>query len=207
MNIQLGVPVAPVGYPIPWAKVSKIGSSLADLETRSASDLSSGNLPIARMPTGGSWNLTSDVSLAGARLGVGIAPDCVLSVGKTSPSVDEVLFRVSANGVSKFRIEAEGDVYASHSISASGGFIGYSTSVFSGSTSVCTGFGNFGVGTPTTTAKCDIASDVLRLRTAKTPASSGAAGNQGDICFDDNYLYRCIATNIWIRFAKDPTWT
>lgn len=43
--------------PIPWDRVLKAGSSLGDLETRSASDLSSGTLAAARMPA-----LTGDVS-------------------------------------------------------------------------------------------------------------------------------------------------
>lgn len=42
---------------LPWSKISKVGSSLADLETRSASDLSSGTLPAGRMPA-----LTGDVT-------------------------------------------------------------------------------------------------------------------------------------------------
>lgn len=43
--------------PIPWDRVLKADSSLADLETRSASVLSSGTLPAARMPA-----LSGDVS-------------------------------------------------------------------------------------------------------------------------------------------------
>ena len=65
--------------------------------------------------------------------------------------------------------------------------------------------GNVGIGTTSPTAKCDINSDTLRLRTAKTPASSSAAGNQGDICWDANYVYVCIATNTWKRSAL-ATW-
>ena len=51
----------------------------------------------------------------------------------------------------------------------------------------------------------DINSDILRLRTAKTPASAGAAGNQGDWCWDTSYLYVCTATNTWKRNAL-ATW-
>lgn len=63
------------------------------------------------------------------------------------------------------------------------------------------GNGNVGIGTSTPTAKLDINSDILRLRTAKTPASAGAAGNTGDICADANYFYRCVSTNSWKRAA------
>jgi hypothetical protein len=60
--------------------------------------------------------------------------------------------------------------------------------------------GNVGIGT-IPTAKLDINSDIMRLRTAKTPASAGAAGNAGDICWDANFIYICVATNSWTRVA------
>lgn len=64
-----------------WSKVSKSGSSLADLATRSASDLALGNLAIARMPTGGAWTLASDLGITGAKVGIGTAtPDAPLTV-------------------------------------------------------------------------------------------------------------------------------
>jgi len=39
----------------------------------------------------------------------------------------------------------------------------------------------------------------------KTPASATAAGTQGDICWDTNYIYVCVATNTWKRTAIS-TW-
>jgi len=65
--------------------------------------------------------------------------------------------------------------------------------------------GNIGIGATDPTAKLDINSDILRLRTAKTPASAGATGNQGDICWDADYIYVCVATNTWKR-AILSTW-
>lgn len=59
--------------------------------------------------------------------------------------------------------------------------------------------GNVGIGTTSPSAKLDILSDILRLRTAKTPATAGSAGNAGDICWDNGYLYICVATNTWKR--------
>ena len=56
---------------IDWGKVDKTGSSLADLATRSAGDLSSGNLDIARMPAGGNWDVTSDLTVESTTLFVG----------------------------------------------------------------------------------------------------------------------------------------
>jgi len=61
--------------------------------------------------------------------------------------------------------------------------------------------GNIGIGTTSPIAKLDVNSDILRLRTAKTPASASATGNQGDICWDSDYIYICVATNTWKRVA------
>jgi len=67
--------------------------------------------------------------------------------------------------------------------------------------------GNVGIGSNATlpTAALDIDSDTIRLRTARTPASASAAGNAGDICWDANYLYICIAPATWHRVAHS-TW-
>lgn len=65
--------------------------------------------------------------------------------------------------------------------------------------------GTVGIGTTAPTRLLDINSDVLRLRTAKTPASAGATGSTGDICWDSSYLYVCIATNTWRRISH-ATW-
>jgi len=58
-----------------------------------------------------------------------------------------------------------------------------------------------GVLTNAPTTGLDVDSDKIRIRTSKTPASAGAAGNPGDICWDSNYLYVCVATNTWKRVA------
>jgi len=44
-----------------------------------------------------------------------------------------------------------------------------------------------------------IKGDVLRIEQQRTPSSSGAAGNAGEICWDSSYLYMCVATNNWKR--------
>ena len=63
--------------------------------------------------------------------------------------------------------------------------------------------GNFGIGVfaaePSTLLT--INGDMLRLMVSKTPATSGAAGNAGEICWDTTYLYGCTATNTWKRIA------
>lgn len=61
--------------------------------------------------------------------------------------------------------------------------------------------GNFGLGISGPTAKLDINGDILRLRSSKTPATATATGNAGDIAWDSNYIYVCVATNTWKRTA------
>lgn len=45
----------------------------------------------------------------------------------------------------------------------------------------------------------------IRISTAKTPASATDTGTTGEICWDDNYIYVCTATNTWKRTAL-TTW-
>ena len=47
--------------------------------------------------------------------------------------------------------------------------------------------------------------DKVSVQTAKTPASAGASGTAGDIAWDTNYIYVCVATNTWKR-ALLSTW-
>lgn len=44
-----------------------------------------------------------------------------------------------------------------------------------------------------------ISGDTFGIQTAKTPAGAGAAGDQGDFCWDASYVYLCRATNTWDR--------
>ena len=62
-----------------------------------------------------------------------------------------------------------------------------------------------GIGTGSPTHKLDINSNSIRLRTAKTPLTAGDTGATGQICWDANYVYVCIAANTWRRIAHD-TW-
>lgn len=51
---------------IPWANVSKSGSSLADLTTRSAGDLSSGTLSNARLSASVPTSVVNDTNVTGS---------------------------------------------------------------------------------------------------------------------------------------------
>jgi hypothetical protein len=61
--------------------------------------------------------------------------------------------------------------------------------------------GNVGLDTTTPTQKLDINDDSIRVRTAKTPASATATGTQGQIAWDADYVYVCVATDTWKRTA------
>jgi hypothetical protein len=55
------------------------------------------------------------------------------------------------------------------------------------------------------TAYLDVNSDIVRIRTAKTPATAAATGNIGDICWDDSNIYVCVDTDTWKKVAI-ATW-
>ncbi len=49
----------------------------------------------------------------------------------------------------------------------------------------------------------DVDGDTIRIRNAKTPTSSSATGQQGEICYDSNYLYICVGTDSWKRITLE----
>jgi hypothetical protein len=61
--------------------------------------------------------------------------------------------------------------------------------------------GRIGLGTNAPSGLLDVADNKLRVRTAQTPASATAAGNQGEIAWDASFVYVCINTNTWRRVA------
>jgi len=65
--------------------------------------------------------------------------------------------------------------------------------------------GYVGLGTSTPTGVLDVNANTMRVRTARTPATSGAAGNTGEFCWDATYLYVCTNTNTWRR-TLHATW-
>lgn len=70
--------------------------------------------------------------------------------------------------------------------------------------------GFIGIGSSTApTAQLDIqnaaSTSGIRLRSSNTPASATAACNQGDISWDTNNVYVCVATNNWKK-ATLSTW-
>jgi hypothetical protein len=65
--------------------------------------------------------------------------------------------------------------------------------------------GEIGIGTTAPTTTLDINSNTIRLRNARTVSTSTSEGNAGDISWDANYIYVCIAANQWKR-SPLTTW-
>lgn len=65
--------------------------------------------------------------------------------------------------------------------------------------------GDIGIGTTSPTSPLDVNGNSIRLRVSSPPSSSTASGNQGEIRWDANYLYVCVAANTWRR-AAITTW-
>jgi len=52
-----------------------------------------------------------------------------------------------------------------------------------------------------------ILGDTLIIEQDKTPADSTATGTKGQVAWDANYFYQCIATDSWKRLALINAWT
>lgn len=65
--------------------------------------------------------------------------------------------------------------------------------------------GRVGIGTNAPSGLLDVADDKIRIRSPRTPASATASGGQGEIAWDANFIYVCVATNAWRR-APLSTW-
>ena len=67
--------------------------------------------------------------------------------------------------------------------------------------------GNVGIGTQTPIVALDVngglrvQSDSIAVQNSKTPSSASDTGQAGQICWDTNYLYVCVASNTWKRIA------
>ena len=66
--------------------------------------------------------------------------------------------------------------------------------------------GNLLVGTTTSgSSKLVVNDDSIQINTSKTPSSASATGTTGQVAWDSNYIYTCVATNTWKR-AAIATW-
>jgi len=67
--------------------------------------------------------------------------------------------------------------------------------------------GNIGSGSSLSPEfRLDINGDTMNLRSNRTISLSGQTGVQGEVCFDNEFIYRCVSTNNWKR-SPISTWT
>lgn len=64
-----------------------------------------------------------------------------------------------------------------------------------------TAAGRLGVGADSPTAPLDVEGDRFRLRQSNTPSTASAAGKVGEMCWDGDFVYVCVAANSWKRAA------
>ena len=58
-----------------------------------------------------------------------------------------------------------------------------------------------GINTKSPSQILDINGDTIRLRSQRTIPASNTFGEAGEICYDQNYIYICVATDTWRRVA------
>ena len=62
-----------------------------------------------------------------------------------------------------------------------------------------------GVGVSDPIAPLDIGGNAVRIRTSDAPSNASDTGAPGEIRWDTNYIYVCVATDTWKRVAIS-TW-
>jgi hypothetical protein len=65
--------------------------------------------------------------------------------------------------------------------------------------------GNVGIATTEPENKLDVNDDRIRIRESYTPASSGDPCKQGQLAWDNQFMYVCVSENQWHR-AELSTW-
>lgn len=141
--------------------------------------LNVGNIGVGKTWTRGAIDTAGDIYVNGTVFVDtirGYTNSDVIRLGTTGPSVD------MAGGNARWKRSDRDYIFQSST----------NLSVYLGG-SIC-----FGV---TSSGNIDVYGNTIRVRTSRTPTSSTATGNVGDICWDSNYIYVCVATNRWKRVA------
>jgi hypothetical protein len=189
-----------VGYGEDWTEVSVVNADFAISKNGKFFLASDKNVYMTLNGTDGdvSWILTQ--LILNGRL------DVRRDLGITNNTYNlQRLARVSADGFLEFNYIADGTNLTGYSIRATN-----SKDIVLATTSAplalvvkpTTGF--IGIGTSSPTDPLDVNGDAIRIRTKRTPASATATGVQGEITWDDNYVYWCTGTNNWKQIPILP---
>lgn len=98
-----------------------------------------------------------------------------------------------------------GSINSGYKVTASGEIVSNNGPIHTVYGNIYTDNGNIGIKTTAPDRALDVNADTIKIRTNRTIALSSSTGTQGDICFDANYIYRCVATNTWKR-SPLTTW-
>jgi hypothetical protein len=92
---------------------------------------------------------------------------------------------------------------AGTTVAAAGLDISFATYLTAGNAVVVTPSGRVGIATETPTASLDVAAGTIRLRESVTPLSTSAC-QPGELRWDANFVYVCVASNTWRRATLAP---
>ena len=134
--------VGGIALPLAWTDVSKTGSSLADLATRSASDLSSGELPDARLSsnvalqTGGTVTADTPVYDATQTWNAGAVTFTGLKFNATdtASAAASLLLDLQVGSTSKFKVGKDGTITAAAGLTIAGALAGATSVSVTGGT-------------------------------------------------------------------------
>ena len=109
-----------------------------------------------------------------------------------------------------------GNIYTSNGDMTAGGDIhasGYGSTIYVSYGDIYVTYGNIystngslGAKTSTPQFALDVNDPTIAVRGNRTLSAANVNGTAGEVCFDANYIYRCVATNTWKRSAL-TTWT
>jgi hypothetical protein len=186
--------------------ISITGNVSADIITFSLSDSPSvtGNI------TGNSIFATNIISAAGNIFGGGIRSTSG-PTAPANPSVGDFWYNTTTNAQYRFTFDGT-DYFWLDDYGSTLGIDGSFSAVTNGTSNITIANTNSnaavsinGTSNVAVFANTGFYTTALNITTSFTPASSSAAGVAGQITWDSNYVYVCIATNTWKR-SPIGTW-
>ena len=135
-----------------------------------------------------------------------------MDVTDTASDANSTLLNLKVANTSKFSVRKDGTVFAT--TDANIGNTVFALNVQSNTANIQTATINLATITTanvqllksnTTTSETATINTTFTITTASTPANSTANGTQGQITWDVDYIYVCVANNTWKRTAL-TTW-
>jgi len=186
--------------------ISITGNAAADIVTFSLSDSPSvsGNI------SGNSIFATNVISAAGNIFGGGIR-STTSATAPSNPSVGDFWYNTTTNAQYRFTFDGT-DYFWLDDYGSTLGIDGSFNAITNGTSNITIANTNSnaavsinGTSNVAVFANTGFYTTALNVTTSFTPVSSSATGVAGQITWDSNYVYVCIATNTWKR-SQINTW-